>query len=147
MTQRMLSVQLVRGGALQRVLPLCLSSASAESCHFPSGPCWACTSAALDPLRPPPLLALSVTAAASLPGFWITSRLEFSPHSAAGWLATLDGLFISLGLSCCICNMGMRTPMPKQWWSGQKGLSTQHMLSGWLLSPLHPQALVCTLLP
>ncbi|XP_055405446.1 uncharacterized protein LOC129629506 isoform X2 [Bubalus kerabau] len=34
----------------------------------------------LDPLRPPPLLALSVTAATSLPGFWIT-RLEFESAS------------------------------------------------------------------
>ncbi|XP_025123170.3 uncharacterized protein LOC102393336 isoform X2 [Bubalus bubalis] len=65
-----------QGGACSTSCPSA-SAVLAESCHFPSRSLLGlhvCFS--LDPLRPPPLLALSVTAATSLPGFWIT-RLEF----------------------------------------------------------------------
>ncbi|XP_055405448.1 uncharacterized protein LOC129629506 isoform X4 [Bubalus kerabau] len=69
-----------QGGACSTSCPSA-SAVLAESCHFPSRSLLGlhvCFS--LDPLRPPPLLALSVTAATSLPGFWIT-RLEFESAS------------------------------------------------------------------
>lgn len=111
-----------QGGACSASCPSA-SAVLAESCHFPSGPCWACTSASLDPLRPPPLLALSVTAAASLPGFWII-RLE-SKSSFCCRLAERPwiGLLISLSLSCCICNMGMRTPILNSGGLDKRGLA------------------------
>lgn len=134
--------------SLQHVWPLCLSSAR-WSCRFPAGSLLGlhiCFS--LDPPRRPPPLALSVTAAASLPGFWII-RLELK-FSFCGRLAERPwiGLFTLLSLSCFICKMGMITPILNNGSLDKGGLAHSTCSTNWLLVSLSiPQALVYTLPP
>lgn len=136
-----------QGGACSTSCPSA-SAVLAESCHFPSRSLLGlhvCFS--LDPLRPPPLLALSVTAATSLPGFWIT-RLEFESASCCRlaerpWI----GLFSSLSLSCLICKTGI-TPILNNGRLDKRGLAHSTCSANWLLVSLFiPQTLVYTLLP